>query len=160
VLFFIPGVLLSRALIGALGQTVFYGTSIPVVVALVLRYVAVSHEGMGLARNALDATLLDAGRMEGASGWTLFRHFAWPQLMRPMAAIWYVIYLLALWDVETLVLIYPPGGETLALRIFNLLHYGHNAQVNAMCVTLLGLAVMPVILWQLVQCAGGLWRRS
>ena len=29
------------------------------------------------------------------------------------------------------------GGETLALRVFNLLHYGHNAQVNALCLTLL-----------------------
>ena len=46
-----------------------------------------------------------------------------------------------------MVLIYPPGGETLALRIFNLLHYGHNAQVNAMCVTLLALAVAPLAAW-------------
>ena len=41
------------------------------------------------------------------------------------------------WDVETLVLIVPPGGETLSLRIFNLLHYGHNSQVNALCLLLL-----------------------
>jgi hypothetical protein len=38
------------------------------------------------------------------------------------------------------------GGETLALRIFNLLHYGHNAQVNALCLVLLGLAVAPLLL--------------
>ena len=31
-----------------------------------------------------------------------------------------------------MILMLPPGGETLALRIFNLLHYGHNAQVNAL----------------------------
>ena len=30
-----------------------------------------------------------------------------------------------------------PGGESLALRIFNLLHYGHNPQVNALCLLLL-----------------------
>ena len=40
-----------------------------------------------------------------------------------------------------------PGGETLALRIFNLLHYGHNAQVNTLCVTLLALALGPLLLW-------------
>ncbi|HSH15503.1 MAG TPA: hypothetical protein VLD18_05675, partial [Verrucomicrobiae bacterium] len=64
------------------------------------------------------------------------------------AAVWYVIYLLCLWDVETLILIVPPGGETLALRVFNLLHYGHNSQVDAICLLLLLLAVWPLfILW-------------
>ena len=49
------------------------------------------------------------------------------------------------WDTETVVLIVPPGGETLALRVFNLLHYGHHAQVNALCLILLLLAVLPLI---------------
>src|SRR6185295_10908103 len=62
-------------------------------------------------------------------------------------AAWYVTYLLCLWDVETLVLIVPPGGETLAMRAFNLLHYGHNAQVNAVCLLLLGAALLPLACW-------------
>jgi len=41
----------------------------------------------------------------------------------------------------------PPGGETLALRVFNLLHYGHHAQVNALCLILLLLAVLPLAAW-------------
>ncbi len=49
---------------------------------------------------------------------------------------WYLIFLLCLWDVESMILVVPPGGETLALRVFNLLHYGHNAQVNALCLLL------------------------
>jgi DNA-binding beta-propeller fold protein YncE len=50
--------------------------------------------------------------------------------------------------VESLILVIPPGRETLALRVFNLLHYGHNAQVNALCLTLLGVALVPWIIWQ------------
>jgi hypothetical protein len=69
----------------------------------------------------------------------------------PTGAAWYVIYLLCLWDVETLVLIVPPGGETLAVRIFNLLHYGHNSQVNALCLVLLALGLLPLILWRASQ---------
>jgi iron(III) transport system permease protein len=72
-----------------------------------------------------------------------------------MGAVWYVMYLLCLWDVETLVLIYPPGGETLSLRIFNLLHYGHHAQVNALCLMLLGLALAPLLAWE-----AGQWVRT
>jgi DNA-binding beta-propeller fold protein YncE len=62
-----------------------------------------------------------------------------------LGAAWYVTYLLCLWDVETLVLIVPPGGESLSLRIFNLLHYGHNSQVNALCLLLLVLALLPLL---------------
>jgi ABC-type Fe3+ transport system permease subunit len=99
----------------------------------------------------VDRDVVDAGSASGGSGWPLFRRIVWPQIASQVAAAWYITYLLCLWDVETLVLIYPPGGETLALRIFNLLHYGHNAQVNALCVTLLALAVAPPAAW-------GAWR--
>jgi sugar lactone lactonase YvrE len=57
--------------------------------------------------------------------------------------------------VESIVLVQPPGGETLALRIFNLLHYGYAAQVNALCLVLLGLALLP-----LVVCGVSLWARE
>ena len=69
----------------------------------------------------------------------------WAQISPQAAALWYIVFLLCLWDVESMILVVPPGGETLALRIFNLLHYGHNAQVNALCLTLLALAVAPLL---------------
>src|SRR5208283_6152960 len=74
------------------------------------------------------------------------RHVHWPQISSQLAAAWYVTYLLCLWDVETLVLIVPPGGESLSLRVFNLLHYGHNTQVNALCLLLMALALFPLLL--------------
>jgi DNA-binding beta-propeller fold protein YncE len=53
--------------------------------------------------------------------------------------------------VESIVLVQPPGGETLALKIFNLLHYGYAAQVNALCLVLLGVAVLPLMTWSVVK---------
>ena len=120
-------------------------------VAFSLRYLAVASHAAAQAWRAVDRDMTDAARLSGARGWTLLRHAQWPQLAPSLAAAWYVTYLLCLWDVETLVLIQPPGGETLALRIFNLLHYGHNAQVNALCVTLLALALAPLGAWLLLQ---------
>jgi iron(III) transport system permease protein len=145
--FLIPGVLLGRSMIAAFNGTMIYGTATVVVLAFTLRYLALAWTAIAQARSAVDRDVVDAARVSGASGWPLFRRIVWPQIASPVAAAWYVTYLLCLWDVETLVLIYPPGGETLALRIFNLLHYGHNAQVNALCVTLLALAVAPLVVW-------------
>ena len=45
----------------------------------------------------------------------------------------------------------PPGLETMAARIFNLLHYGHNPQINALCLILLILALSPLVLWSVYR---------
>jgi ABC-type Fe3+ transport system permease subunit len=138
-------------MIAAFNGTLIYGTATVVVLAFTLRYLALAWTAIAHARSAVDRDVVDAARVSGATGWPLFVRIVWPQIASQVAAAWYITYLLCLWDVETLVLIYPPGGETLALRIFNLLHYGHNAQVNALCVTLLALAVAPLAVW-------GAWR--
>ena len=146
--FLIPGVLLGRAMIALFEGTILYGTSGLVIVAYTLRYLAPAWTLVANARRSVDPDLTDAARLEGARGWMLFRHVHGPQMAVSLAVAWYATYVLCLWDVETLALIYPPGGETLALRSFNLLHYGHNAQVNALCLVLLGLAVAPGVAWR------------
>ena len=146
--FLIPGVLIGIVFIWIFNRpatTWFYSSFGVVLLAFVIRYFAL---GSSITRHALQTTdrdVNDAARLDGASRWQTLRHVQWPQIAPQVGAAWYVIYLLCLWDVESLVLIVPPGGETLALRIFNLLHYGHNAQVNALCLTLLAAAIAPLV---------------
>lgn len=161
--FFVPGVLLGIALIFCLnrpGLSFLYISPGVMLLALALRYFGPGWHGARLALAAADPTLVDAARLEGARGWALFRLGWWPQVKTPLGIAWYCVYLLCLWDVETLVLIQPPGGETLALRVFNLLHYGHNAQVNALCLGLLLLAVLPLGVWWLFEAAKGITPKS
>jgi ABC-type Fe3+ transport system permease subunit/sugar lactone lactonase YvrE len=149
--FLVPGVLLGILLIGIFNRPVFagfyQGTGI-VIFAFAVRYLAFGWNGIAHAMRTTDASLTDAARLEGASRWQLFRHIHWPQISPLLAGLWYLIFLLCLWDVESMILIMPPGGENLATRIFNLLHYGHNTQVNALCLVLLVLAVLPLALWR------------
>ncbi|MCU0771383.1 MAG: ABC transporter permease subunit [Verrucomicrobia bacterium] len=146
--FLVPGVLIGIALIQSLNRprtAWFYQSMGVVLLALTIRYLAI---GWGIARHAVrsaDADLIDAARIEGASRWQLLRHVLWPQIAPQLAVAWCIVFLLCLWDVETIVLILPPGGETVALRVFNLLHYGHTAHVNALCLVLLGLALVPLL---------------
>jgi DNA-binding beta-propeller fold protein YncE/ABC-type molybdate transport system permease subunit len=146
--FLIPGVLIGIAFIWLFNRPAtgwFYSSFGVVLLAFVIRYFAL---GSSITRHALQTTdhdLNDPAKLDGASRWQTLRFVQWPQIASQVGAAWYVIYLLCLWDVESIVLIVPPGGETLALRIFNLLHYGHNAQVNALCLTLLGVAVAPLL---------------
>jgi ABC-type spermidine/putrescine transport system permease subunit II/DNA-binding beta-propeller fold protein YncE len=152
--FLLPGVLLGIGMIFLFNRppfTAIYQSLGVVVLALILRYLAWGWTGARTAGATLDRDLVDAARLMGATRWQQFRIAVWPQMAPHLAATWYLVFLLALWDVETLVLIVPPGKETLALRVFNLLHYGHNPQVNGLCLLLLLLAVAPLLLWEIVR---------
>ncbi|HMJ90203.1 MAG TPA: 6-bladed beta-propeller [Candidatus Acidoferrum sp.] len=153
-LFLVPGVLLGVAFTLGFNHPSlnwFYRSAAVVIVAFALRYVAFAWSSGRAAMRDLDRNTIDAVRLEGASGFTLFRHATWPQIAPQVSFVAYVIYLLCLWDVETIVTIVPPNGETLALRIFNMLHYGHSTHVNTLCVLLLLLALAPLALWGMVR---------
>jgi len=156
-LWLVPGVLLGVLSIFVFNRpplTAIYPGSGVVVLALALRYLALGWQGARWTGQTLDPELEDAARLDGATPWQRLRWVRGPQIALPLATTWYVVYLLALWDVETILLIVPPGGETLALRIFNLLHYGHNAQVDALCLILLALALAPLGAWFIARACG------
>jgi len=131
-----------------------------VILAFAARYLALGWNSVVHALRTVDPDLIDVARLDGATRWQMLRHVQWPQIAPQVAAAWYVVFLLCLWDVESMILVVPPGGETLALRIFNLLHYGHNAQVNALCLTLLALAVAPLVAWKGWCVVRGAWERN
>jgi ABC-type Fe3+ transport system permease subunit/DNA-binding beta-propeller fold protein YncE len=148
--FFMPGVLLGIALIWIFnrrGLSAIYQSAAIVFIAYAIRYAGLGWNAVARAIRSGDPSLAAMARLEGATVWQTLRHVYWPQTASQIAAAWYVTYLLCLWDVETLVLIVPPGGESLSLRIFNLLHYGHNSQVNALCLLLLALGLVPLLAW-------------
>ncbi|MSU36252.1 MAG: hypothetical protein EXS36_14380 [Pedosphaera sp.] len=144
--FFIPGIFLGLAVLRG-GNSWLPGmvTQNMIFVGLIfaIRYGGPGSTALHLSRETLDGSPVEAATLAGASRWRIFRNVIWPQLRTATFAGAGIVYLLCLWDVETLVLIVPPGGETLALRIFNLLHYGHAGQVNALCLVTLGVALLP-----------------
>lgn len=156
--FLAPGVLLGIGLIAVFNRPVlasFYHSAGIVILAFAIRYFAIGHGAVGQAIHGTDRDLADVARLEGATPWQMLRHVYWPQISAQVTAAWYIVFLLCLWDVESMILIVPPGGETLAVRIFNLLHYGHNAQVNALCLALMLLAVAPLLVWAVVKTFRG-----
>ena len=160
--FLIPGVLVGIALITMFNRpwlAAFYHSLGIVVLAFIIRYYALGWNTVAHSVRSVDNDLTDAARLSGANRWQILRDVHWPQIAPQIAAAWYVVFLLCLWDVESMILVVPPGGETLALRIFNLLHYGHNAQVNALCVALLAVAVTPLVLWKAWCVLRGAWEK-
>jgi ABC-type Fe3+ transport system permease subunit/streptogramin lyase len=157
IFFFIPGVLLGIGAVVTFNRPIFdlFSRTAAIVIAiLVVRYFAIAQSISRAALGAVDHEVIDCARLEGAKGLSLFRKIILPQIAPQIGAAAYVVYLLCLWDVESILLVIPPGGETLALRVFNLLHYGHNAHVNALCLLLLLLAILPLFLWGVFKIIG------
>jgi len=146
--YLMPGVVLGVGLILLLNRPplmALYQSVTVVILAWTLRTLGPGWAVVRHALHSVDPRLRDVARLEGAGRWATFRLVIWPQAGWALCAAWYVVFLLCLWDSETLVLIMPPGGETVALRIFNFLHYGHHAQINALCLLLLALALVPLL---------------
>lgn len=136
------------------------GTPMIVFVALTVRYLFLGWWVASRAWRETDPGLHEAARLMGAGVLWRWRHAVWPGGRGALAALWYAVYVLALWDVETLVLVVPPGGDSLALMIFNLLHYGHNPQVSALCFWLGVTALLPLVILGAWRASSGAVRRS
>ena len=160
--FLAPGVLIGIALIAVFNHAlsaIFYQSAGIVILAFVIRYLGLGWHSAGHALRTLDPDVSDAARLEGASAIQMLGRVHGKDIGPQLAAAWYLIFVLCLWDVESMILVYPPGRETLALRIFNLLHYGDNAQVNALCLSLLMLAAVPIAIWGLARLIRNVVRR-
>jgi len=143
-LFLMPGVFLGVVAIPVFNRSWlfgFYQSSGIQWLMLSLRYWPLAWAVVAAVSGTAGGPQSDAARLAGAGPWQRWRVSRFPHLYRPVAALWMVITSLCLWDVESVILVQPPGGETLALRIFNLLHYGHASQVNALAVVLLATAL-------------------
>lgn len=72
-----------------------------------------------------------------------------PLLKRALAATFAVVWALCAGELSVTVLVHGPGGDTLPLPIFNLLHAGLAADVGALCLLLMALcgAAMGLALW-------------
>lgn len=146
--FLLPGIATGLFLIWTCNRpalSAVYQSPFILTLAFTLRYAGPASTALLIAHRSVDRSSIEQSRMDGSSLFQRLRHVYWPQLGPPLAASAYVGFLLCLWDVESAVLIQPPGGQTLALRIFNFLHYGHSTQVNALCLLILTVAVVPLI---------------
>ncbi|MBL7647283.1 MAG: iron ABC transporter permease [Candidatus Hydrogenedentes bacterium] len=88
--------------------------------------------GCRLAVTWLPGEATEASRNLGASPRYTFHAVVLPQLRRPLLAIWACLAILIMGEVETSVLVAPPGWVPVSLRIFTLMHYGPAASVSAL----------------------------
>jgi iron(III) transport system permease protein len=60
-------------------------------------------------------------------------------LKQNVLAVFFIVFVLSLGELSTTLLIIPPGRETIPIKIYNLMHYGAEQEVAALCLILVGI---------------------
>ncbi len=160
--FALPGVItglgvlaLDRAAHGGLRDALGGGTLLVLGIAVRVAW---------LPWKAIDLTLvtgpdpaLEAAAVHGAGPLARWCRILAPRSAPAFAAGLAAAFLLAVGEIGVVVLLLPPGDSTLSVRIFDMIHYGYNANVAALCLVMAGVLVLAV---PLVVSARDAWRRA
>jgi iron(III) transport system permease protein len=93
-----------------------------------------------------------AAWLTGAGWLTTLRRIVAPLARRGLLAAWIIGYVFVLRDVAISIVVYPPGADTLAVRILTLMANGAPSLIAALCIILIAVTLLP-----LAVAGVGLW---
>jgi len=126
-----------------------YSTGAIVVLGFVARFVAFAvRAGSAALRHAPEA-YEESAAVAGVPFFKRFARIAARLSFRGIVVAWIIVFVLSLGELNLAILVAPAGGQTLSLRIFNMIHFSYNDLVAALCLLLVGLAVLPVAVFAL-----------
>ncbi len=127
-----------------------YSSLFILLIAFFCRYVSFAFKPVLTAANYIDPSLDESARLTGVSWRRRLLRVLAPLGGKGLIVAWFLVYLFSMIDLDTVILVHPPGQATLPVRIFNLLHFGRQEWVGALCLVLTGLTIIPymiIMLW-------------
>ena len=146
-LFVLPGTVIGVGLIALWNRPLLaavYGTSMMVVLAYIAQYVALASRISVASLRSLPDSIEQAGRVVGAPWRVRLRELVLPVIFPGLIAAWAIAFVLCVRDVGASMLVYPPGSDTLAVRIFTLMANGAPPMIAALATLLLLAALLPI----------------
>ncbi|MGH8542907.1 MAG: ABC transporter permease [Gammaproteobacteria bacterium] len=134
-----------------------YGTPMMILLGYMAQYLALTSRTTAAALAQIPASTDEAALVTGA-GWfrrllTITAPLAGPGLL----AAWLVAYIFCLRDTGIAMLVYPPGHDTLPVRIFTLMANSPEGLVAALCVLMMAATFLPLAPLGLIMKS---WGRS
>lgn len=152
--FAIPAGLLGVALIRLWNRPVtawMYGTAAVLVLGHVARCIPFCVRTLAASIGRVPPALEEAGHLAGHGWLGVSRRIVLPLCRRGLLASFLVAFVLSLGDIAVSVLVAPPGGTTLMVKIYNHLHYGGHAEVASLSLFLVALQVGAAALFWAVS---------
>jgi iron(III) transport system permease protein len=144
----IPGTIIALGLIKlsnwfpALLKTDSFG--IVLLIAYVGMFSAFSIRIFQASQRRADPGIFESAAIDCPRWYYRLLHIDIPLHSGAIAASMIVVFVLTIGELNTTVLLIPPGRATLAVNIDNLLHYGANAQASVLCLAEVVLVLLMV----------------
>ncbi len=147
--FSVPGTVIALGVIlvwsGKFGVNL-YNTAWIIFVSYIARYMAFSLKSNSAALEQVDNSLEEAARVCGATHWQTLKDIVIPLIKPGMVAAFFLIFLPALRELTTSVLLYGPTTRTIGVAIYALNEDGETVYAA----TLASVALVIIIVGQLV----------
>jgi len=151
-LLILPGTVLGIGLIGLWNRPAtawLYASPGILIMGYVIQYAALPAGIIHAVLARLPSSLEHAAALSGAGWWRRVLLIVLPLSRRGLLAAWLVSYLFCLRDTSLAMLVYPPGGDTLPVRIYTLMANSPFGLVAALCTLLIITALLPLALFGL-----------
>lgn len=139
------------SLLGGAGKPLLLGSLAALVLAYLVRFIAVAYGPLENSLSRIRPSLPEAARSLGVSGPRLFFKIYLPLLIPGALSAALLVFVDVLKEMPATLLMRPFGWDTLAVRIFEMTSEGEWARAALPALTLVGVGLLPVI---------GLIRRS
>ncbi len=147
VLFALPSTVLGIGLVSLWNRPAtawIYATPIIVVLGYLAQYLALTSRITVSTLAQIPPSMEEAAQIVGA-GWVRRLSLILAPLARHgLAATWLVGYIFCLRDTGVTMMVYPPGGDTLPVRIFTLMANGSSSLIAALCVLMVVTTAIPL----------------
>lgn len=142
--FSLPGTVIALGVIltwsGRFGINL-YNTAWIIFVAYIARYMAFSLKSNSAALEQVHDSLVEASRASGATPWQSLRDIVIPLIRPSMVAAFFLIFLPALRELTTSVLLYGPTTRTIGVAIYTLNEDGETVYACALA----GIALLLIV---------------
>lgn len=125
---------------------VLSGSIAALVYVYVIRFLAVSHSSLDAAMRKRGDTMLDAGRVLGVKGWSLFWRVDLPTLMPAILSAATLVFVEIVKELPATLLLRPLGVETLATVVYARANVSLFAEAALPALSIVLIGLVPVIL--------------
>jgi iron(III) transport system permease protein len=148
----IPGTVLGLSLILLYNTYIpwLYGTVGVLIIAYVIRFLTQSMQGMEAALRAINSHLEEAGRSLAASPGAVLRRILAPLVRPTLLAVWALVFISAMKELDATLLLRPAGFDTLPVRVYIHTVEAEYAKAAVLSLLLIAFTALPwLVLTQL-----------
>jgi iron(III) transport system permease protein len=149
----LPGSVVGIGLIGLWNHpatSFIYASPAILILGYLAQYAVLPMRTLSASIAAVPRSLEEAAWLSGAGWPATLRHIVAPLAGRGLLAAWLISYVFCVRDVAISIVVYPPGYDTLPVRILTLMANGAPSLISALCIILTAITILPL-------GAAGLW---